>query len=187
MSRLGDNWGPATSSTVGFSVLLSIFFPSCTGLLAGSNKSDTLKNPSKSIPTGTIAASLFTGMIYLTFTFICAGIYDRELMLDNRLLVASTSFPFPPAVRYGVVVASLGAGLQAISSAPRLLYALAQDECVPFLKIFAKTTSRNEPTNAILLTTVLVGAVLVSGNLDFVAPLVTHFFCYFISLLIFLH
>ncbi|KAL0208870.1 hypothetical protein P9112_011457 [Eukaryota sp. TZLM1-RC] len=178
-SNLQSNWASASDSTVSFSVLLSIFFPSCTGLLAGSNKSDTLKNPSNSIPKGTIMASLFTGFIYLSFTFICAGVYDRDSMLENRLLVTYTAFPLPTVVRYGVVFASLGAGLQALSSAPRLLYALAQDECVPFLKIFAKTTSRNEPTNAILVTTFLVGAVLISGNLDFVAPLVTHFFLLF--------
>ena len=44
-------------TTVNFLVAIGIFFPSVTGIMAGSNRSGDLSNPSFSIPLGTIAVS----------------------------------------------------------------------------------------------------------------------------------
>ena len=38
--------------TTNFALLLGLFFPSCTGIMAGSNRSGDLKDPSRSIPVG---------------------------------------------------------------------------------------------------------------------------------------
>ena len=39
-----------------FFMLLSIYFPSVTGIMAGSNRSGDLQDPAKNIPKGTIGA-----------------------------------------------------------------------------------------------------------------------------------
>ena len=55
-----------------FFVQLGIFVPACTGIMAGSNRSGELSNPSKSIPKGTLAAHLTTSIGYFIFTFLFA-------------------------------------------------------------------------------------------------------------------
>lgn len=50
-----------------FTILLAIFFPSCTGIMAGSNRSGDLADASKSIPIGTIMAILTTSFVCILF------------------------------------------------------------------------------------------------------------------------
>ncbi|XP_015284046.1 PREDICTED: solute carrier family 12 member 4-like, partial [Gekko japonicus] len=45
-----------------FTVLVGIFFPSVTGIMAGSNRSGDLKDAQKSIPIGTILAIVTTSL-----------------------------------------------------------------------------------------------------------------------------
>jgi len=64
-----------------FLVLLGIFFPSVTGIMAGSNRSGDLKDAQASIPIGTIAAIATTSIVYLSCTVLFGAAVDRLLLL----------------------------------------------------------------------------------------------------------
>jgi len=66
-----------------FLVLLGIFFPSTTGIMAGSNRSGDLKKPQHAIPLGTTAAIITTSLIYLSMVVFYAGSVHRLLLLDK--------------------------------------------------------------------------------------------------------
>ena len=63
-----ENGFPSADGKVAwsFGALAGLFFPSVTGIMAGSNRSASLKDPQGSIPRGTISAHLLTTAIYVT-------------------------------------------------------------------------------------------------------------------------
>lgn len=69
--------------TTTFTILIGIFFPSVTGIMAGSNRSGDLADAQKSIPVGTIGAIITTSIVYLTSVFLFAGTVDNLLLRDK--------------------------------------------------------------------------------------------------------
>uniref|UniRef100_A0A803W5F4 Amino acid permease/ SLC12A domain-containing protein n=1 Tax=Ficedula albicollis TaxID=59894 RepID=A0A803W5F4_FICAL len=64
-----------------FTMLVGIYFPSVTGIMAGSNRSGDLKDAQKSIPTGTILAISTTSFIYMEFLEVLTEGLDRVLLV----------------------------------------------------------------------------------------------------------
>jgi potassium/chloride transporter 4/5/6 len=58
------------------------------------------------------------------------------------------------------------------AGAPRLLYAIANDNIIPFLRVFGRTR-RGEPFLALVLTVAIAQAGVLVGNLDYVTPIIT--------------
>lgn len=69
--------------TTSFTILIGIFFPSVTGIMAGSNRSGDLADAQKSIPIGTICAILTTSTVYLSAVILFAGTVDNLLLRDK--------------------------------------------------------------------------------------------------------
>lgn len=69
--------------TTTFTILIGIFFPSVTGIMAGSNRSGDLADAQKSIPIGTICAILTTSTVYLSAVILFAGTVDNLLLRDK--------------------------------------------------------------------------------------------------------
>lgn len=69
--------------TTTFTILIGIFFPSVTGIMAGSNRSGDLADAQKSIPIGTISAILTTSTVYLSCVLLFAGTVDNLLLRDK--------------------------------------------------------------------------------------------------------
>ena len=69
--------------TTAFTILIGIFFPSVTGIMAGSNRSGDLADAQKSIPIGTIGAIVTTSLVYLSCVMLFAGTVDNLLLRDK--------------------------------------------------------------------------------------------------------
>uniref|UniRef100_A0A1W7R9K3 Solute carrier family 12 member 4 n=1 Tax=Hadrurus spadix TaxID=141984 RepID=A0A1W7R9K3_9SCOR len=173
--------------TTSFTLLVAIFFPSCTGIMAGSNRSGDLADAQKSIPAGTIAAQLTTTFVYLSGVLFFGSSFDNLFLRDKfgesiggRLAVALLAWPHPLVIVIGSFLSTIGAGLQSLTGAPRLLQAISKDQLIPFLNVFAVSSSRNEPTRALFLTLAICEIGILIGNLDYIAPILTMFFlmCY---------
>lgn len=67
-----------------FSELVGLFFPAVTGIMAGSNRSASLKDTQRSIPVGTLAATLTTTLLYLISVLFFGAVATRNKLLTDR-------------------------------------------------------------------------------------------------------
>ncbi|WVZ19780.1 hypothetical protein V8G54_007102 [Vigna mungo] len=187
-----DNWSsdyqktnnagiPQTDGSVtwDFNSLVGLFFPAVTGIMAGSNRSSSLKDTQRSIPVGTLAATLATTCLYFISLVLFGSVASREKLLTDRLLTATVAWPFPSLIKIGIILSTMGAALQSLTGAPRLLAAIANDDILPILNYF-KAADGGEPHVATLFTAFLCIGCVIIGNLDLITPTVTMFFllCY---------
>uniref|UniRef100_A0AAY5EP84 Solute carrier family 12 member 7a n=1 Tax=Electrophorus electricus TaxID=8005 RepID=A0AAY5EP84_ELEEL len=170
-----------------FTLLVGIYFPSVTGIMAGSNRSGDLKDAQRSIPIGTILAIATTTTIYLScvvmFGACIEGVVLRDKFGDSvkgNLVIGTLSWPSPWVIVIGSFFSCCGAGLQSLTGAPRLLQAIARDGIVPFLEVFGHGKANGEPTWALLLTAGICETGILIASLDDVAPILSMFFlmCY---------
>ncbi|XP_072234919.1 solute carrier family 12 member 7 isoform X3 [Leuresthes tenuis] len=173
--------------TTFFTLLVGIYFPSVTGIMAGSNRSGDLRDAQKSIPIGTILAIATTSVIYITCVVLFGACIEGVLLRDKygdsvkgNLVIGTLSWPSPWVIVIGSFFSCCGAGLQSLTGAPRLLQAIARDGIVPFLQVFGHGKANGEPTWALLLTAGICEIGILIASLDAVAPILSMFFlmCY---------
>ncbi|XP_024990215.1 cation-chloride cotransporter 1-like isoform X2 [Cynara cardunculus var. scolymus] len=162
-----------------FNALVGIFFPAVTGIMAGSNRSASLKDTQRSIPIGTLAATLTTTALYFISAFLLGSVATREKLFTDRLLTATIAWPSSAIIYIGIILSTLGAALQSLTGAPRLLAAIANDDILPVLNYF-KVADGSEPHIATFFTAFLCIACVLIGNLDLISPTITMFYllCY---------
>ncbi|XP_028257145.1 solute carrier family 12 member 4 [Parambassis ranga] len=170
-----------------FTLLVGIFFPSATGIMAGSNRSGDLRDAQKSIPVGTILAITTTSLVYLSSVVLFGSCIEGVVLRDKfgdavrkNLVVGTLAWPSPWVIVIGSFFSTVGAGLQSLTGAPRLLQAIAKDNIIPFLRVFGHGKTNGEPTWALLLTGLIAELGILIASLDMVAPILSMFFlmCY---------
>lgn len=80
------------------------------------------------------------------FLMLILNCYRFGQSIGGKLVVANMAWPNQWVILIGSFLSTLGAGLQSLTGAPRLLQAIAKDEIIPFLAPFAVSSSRGEPT-----------------------------------------
>lgn len=86
------------------------------------------------------------------YIFSSAHAYRFGASIGGKLVVANIAWPNEWVILIGSFLSTLGAGLQSLTGAPRLLQAIAKDDVIPFLRPFAVSSKRGEPTRALILT-----------------------------------
>jgi len=118
----------ASLDDTSFTMLLAIFFPSVTGIMAGSNRSGDLKDASASIPKGTILAISTTSSVYILCTIFLGACVEGSVLRDKlgesiggQMVIAEASWPSKWIVVLGALLSCTGAGLQSLTGAPYVL------------------------------------------------------------------
>ena len=160
-----------------FWVVLAVFFPAVTGIMSGVNLSGDLREPTRSIPTGTLAAVGTGYLIYMVLPFILEQRVPTEALIVEPLIMERIAL-WGPAILLGVWGATLSSALGSILGAPRVLQALARDGVLPRQLSFlgAGTGESDEPRIGTIFTLGVAIATVCIGELNLIAPVLTMFF-----------
>ncbi|CAJ0960951.1 unnamed protein product, partial [Mesorhabditis belari] len=203
-NTLMANLMPKFRNETFFSVF-SVYFPAATGIMAGANISGDLADPQGAIPLGTLLAILFTTIIYLVvviFTGITnvrdadgllAPLFDAagefiapnctqsaegcRYGLMNYYQVVEMGSMWGPLITAGIFAATLSSALASLVSAPKVFQAVCKDRLFPKIDFFAKGYGKDdEPRRAYALVGILALAVIMIGDLNAIAPIISNFF-----------
>ena len=167
------------ASEKGFFFVFAIIFPAFTGITAGVGLSGDLREPKKSIPLGTLAAT-FVGMILYVFIALKLTSSASPDDLINDQLIMSKIALWGPIIPIGLAAATISSALGSFMVAPRTLQAIGGDNVFPnkFLNIWvAKGTAKNnEPRNATILTSGIALVFVLMGDVNAVAEIISMFF-----------
>jgi amino acid transporter len=173
LAILHDNWQPHFGPGQNIFTMFALFFPAVTGIMAGANMSGDLKDPSRSIPLGTLSAVAFTAAIYLSLALLLGSARHSEALVQDSLVMASIA-RWPSFITAGVFAATLSSALGSMMGAPRILQAFARDNVFQWLRVFAAGSgSSHEPRRAIVVAAVVSQACILLGDLNAIAPVVT--------------
>ena len=162
-----------------FFIVFAIIFPAFTGMTAGVGLSGDLKNPRRSIPLGTLSATLIGMVVYVLVIWKLASNLTPEQLAADQFAMSQIAI-WGPIIPIGLAAATLSSAIGSILIAPRTMQALAADGIFPSEKLnrflSAGRGDSNEPRHATLVTAVIVLTVVLLGNVDFVAQIISMFF-----------
>ncbi len=157
--------------------VFAVFFPAVTGIMAGVNMSGDLKDPIKSIPTGTLAAVATGYVIYMILPILLSLRANSQTLIDQPFIMEQMAF-WGPAIALGVWGATLSSAIGSMLGAPRVLQALCRDGIFPKSMSFLSQGSGvdDEPRTGTAVTLGISIAAVCIGDLNLIAPILTMFF-----------
>lgn len=163
-----------------FFVVFAICFPAFTGMTAGVGLSGDLKNPAKSIPRGTVLATLAGMVLYLFIAWKLAAFASPQLLLEDQLAMGQIALAGAFVIPLGLAASTISSAIGSILVAPRTMQALAADKSFPgrgvnrFLQ--RGKGASNEPFNASIITSIIAFIFVALGDVNAVASIITMFF-----------
>lgn len=162
---------PDSLPSIGFWTVFAIFFPAMTGIESTVSLSGDLKNPSKSLPLGTMTALLVAYIVYMAIPYFLANHVPMERLVSDPLVMRDIA-SVPSLIILGIWGATLSSAIGGLLGSPRTLQALAEDGVIP--KILGKGFgANNEPRIATIMTFFLSLLGIYFGSVNLIAPLLT--------------
>lgn len=166
-----DTYTVSAPISLGFWTIFAIFFPALTGIESSVSLSGDLRDPSKSLPRGTIWALLVATLVYMSMSIFLVQFVSLERLTNDTLIMQNIA-KIPALIVLGIWGATLSSALGGLLAAPRTLVAISEDGVVSSL--FAKTYGKaKEPLIATLTTFTFAFAGIYFGSINIIAPLLT--------------
>ncbi len=161
-------------------IVFAIIFPAFTGMTAGVGLSGDLRNPARSIPIGTISASIIGMIIYTGVIYKLAVSASPDDLLSTQLIMGRIAIAGAVIIPLGLASSTISSAIGSVMVAPRTLQALAGDYAFPSARVNKwlsySRAKDNEPFNASLVT-IIIALIFVSlGNVNAVAEIISMFF-----------
>ncbi|SCU77948.1 LADA_0A03004g1_1 [Lachancea dasiensis] len=158
--------GSLLKGTETFNDLFGIFFPATAGIFAGAGMSSELREPSRSIPKGTLWGLCLTFVCYLVVILTIGLCVPREsLYRDVQILQTISASQI--VILIGELSTSLFSIIVGIVGAAYVLEAIAKDSIFPGISIFEK-----RPLFSVLFTWLLTQLCLFS-DVNSIATFIT--------------
>jgi hypothetical protein len=163
----------------GFFIVFAIIFPAFTGMTAGVGLSGDLKNPRKSIPLGTLSATLVGMIVYIIVVIKLIDSLPVDVLANDQFAMSRIAI-WGPIIPIGLAAASISSAIGSILIAPRTMQAIAKDQILPVKNINSFLSrgrgDANEPINATIITSLTIITFVSIGSVDFVAKIISMFF-----------
>ena len=162
-----------------FFYVFAIVFPAFTGMTAGVGLSGDLKDPKRSIPQGTMMATLIGMTIYVLIAVKLAGSASQDNLVGNQLVMSEIAV-WGPIIPIGLAAATISSALGSVMGAPRTLNAIASDRIIPIPRLNRVLgtikKSNGEPVNASMVTCGIAFFFVLLGDVNVVAEIISMFF-----------
>ncbi|MDD2437467.1 MAG: amino acid permease [Massilibacteroides sp.] len=163
-----------------FFLIFAICFPGFTGMTAGVGMSGDLKNPSKSIPIGTMVGTLMGLIVYILVVWKLSASASQTDLLSDQFIMSRIAVYGEYIIPVGLAACTLSSAVGSIMVAPRILQAIAIDKNIPFPRFnnfLSKGKGKNnEPFNATLISVCIAFIFVIIGDMNAVAGIITMFF-----------
>lgn len=155
-----------------FQVLFGIFFPATAGIFAGASMSGDLKNPSVSIPAGTLKGLLLTFISYSLVIITMGACISRDMLYNDVQVLQNVNIS-----KYFIIMGefstSLFSAIVGIIGSAKQLQAVARDEVLPFTSAFAKGTPVTDDPIAAVVFTYILAQIIIFFDVNQIATFIT--------------
>lgn len=159
-----------------FKNLFGIFFPATAGIFAGASMSGDLKNPSQSIPNGTLKGLAITFVLYSLVIASMGSSIPRDLLHHDIKVIQTVSL-------HGIIIilgefsTSLFSVIMGIVGAALMLSAIADDRIIPGLSIFTvgkKSEKEKKRAQTIsIIATWFIAQIFLFADINQIATFIT--------------